>query len=240
MVENLVAGYGPVPVVRGASLSTSSGRIVSVIGPNGAGKSTLLKGLMGILRPTSGSVLLDDRRLEGLRPDQVVRAGVGYVPQVGDVFDNLSVGENLMVGGFASRAGREQRCDEVLRLFPLLASRLKQQARTLSGGERRVLAISRALMGAPRVILLDEPSAGLSPRAMGLVWEHLERLREEGLAVLIVEQKAKQILRIADWVYVLVDGANAVEAPAAELLDDLHELGRIFMGGRRHLETTQP
>ncbi|HEY5273040.1 MAG TPA: ABC transporter ATP-binding protein [Acidimicrobiales bacterium] len=230
IVDKVTAGYGPVPIVEGASISTESGRLVALIGPNGAGKSTLLKAIMGILKPTSGSVILDDRHLEGKLPEQMVRAGLGYVPQVGDVFDHLTVSENLMIGGISNKAMRNQKRDELLELFPLLASRMRQRARTLSGGERRVLAIARALMSSPAAVMMDEPSAGLSPRAMATVWNHLALLREQGLALLVVEQKAKAIMEISDWVYVLVDGKNAVEASGGEMLQNIHDLGRIFMG----------
>ena len=229
-VDQLIAGYGPVPIVKEASIGTESGRLVALIGPNGAGKSTLLKAMMGLLKPQSGSVSLDGRDLTGLRPDEMVKAGIGYVPQVGDVFDHLTISENLMIGGITNKAAREHKREELLELFPLLASRMRQRARTLSGGERRVLAIARALMSSPSAILMDEPSAGLSPRAMKTVWEHLELLRSQQLALLVVEQKAKAIMEIADWVHVLVDGKNAVEASGVEMLENLHDLGRIFMG----------
>jgi branched-chain amino acid transport system ATP-binding protein len=236
-VDQLTAGYGPVAIVMQASISTQSGQLVALIGPNGAGKSTLLKAIMGILKPTAGSVLLDGRHLENKQPDQMVRAGLGYVPQVGDVFDHLTVAENLLIGGITKRASRDQKRDELLELFPLLAGRMRQRARTLSGGERRVLAIARALMSSPAALMLDEPSAGLSPRAMGTVWEHLVLLREQGLALLVVEQKAKAIMEIADWVHVLVDGKNAVEASGSEMMENLHDLGRIFMGQQLTLKT---
>ncbi|HVB05920.1 MAG TPA: ATP-binding cassette domain-containing protein [Acidimicrobiales bacterium] len=229
-MDQLIAGYGPVPIVKEASIGTESGRLVALIGPNGAGKSTLLKAMMGLLKPQSGSVSLDGRDLTGLRPDEMVKAGIGYVPQVGDVFDHLTISENLMIGGITNKAAREHKREELLELFPLLASRMRQRARTLSGGERRVLAIARALMSSPSAILMDEPSAGLSPRAMKTVWEHLELLRSQQLALLVVEQKAKAIMEIADWVHVLVDGKNAVEASGVEMLENLHDLGRIFMG----------
>lgn len=236
-VEGLTAGYGPVPIVKQASISTASGRLVGLIGPNGAGKSTLLKAIMGILKPSSGSVVLDDRHLEGNRPDQMVRAGLGYVPQVGDVFDHLTIAENLSVGGITNKAQRDQKRDELLELFPLLGSRMRQRARTLSGGERRMLAIARALMSSPFAVMMDEPSAGLSPRAMGTVWEQLVLLREQGFALLVVEQKAKAIMEISDWMYVLVDGRNAIEASGTEMLENVHDLGRIFMGQQLTLKT---
>lgn len=235
--EGITSGYGGVPVVRGVSISVGKGEIVAVIGPNGAGKSTLLKAIMGILTPRTGSIMLDAIPVHGFRPDQIVRAGIGYVPQVGDVFDHLTVAENLAVGGISARRNRDAKREEVLTLFPLLSSRLKQRARTLSGGERRILAIARALMASPKLVIMDEPSAGLSPRAMNLVWEHLEILRKEGLALLVVEQKAKAIMTIADWVYVLVDGRNALEASGATMLANIHDLGRIFMGQQLALNT---
>lgn len=237
VVRDVVAGYGPVPILHGVSLSAESSRLVALIGPNGAGKSTLLKTIMGILTPREGTIALDEVQVHGLRPDQIVRAGIGYVPQVGDVFDHLTVSENLAVGGIIAKHSRDAKREEILELFPLLATRMKQRARTLSGGERRILAIARALMSSPKLVIMDEPSAGLSPRAMNLVWEHLEILRREGLALLVVEQKAKAIMTIADWVHVLVDGRNALEASGSTMLENLHDLGRIFMGQQLTLNT---
>lgn len=236
VVTDVVAGYGPVPILHGVSIRAGSGHLSALIGPNGAGKSTLLKAIMGIITPRSGTVMLDDAGVHGLRPDQIVRAGIGYVPQVGDVFDHLTVAENLAVGGITAKRNRDAKREEILTLFPLLGSRMKQRARTLSGGERRILAVARALMSSPKLVIMDEPSAGLSPRAMNLVWDHLEILRSEGLALLVVEQKAKAIMTIADWVYVLVDGRNAVEASGTLMLANLHDLGRIFMGQQLTLQ----
>lgn len=229
-VQHLVVGYGPAPVVRGVSLEVRPGQITGIIGPNGAGKSTFLKGVMGIVRPSGGTVQHGGKALEGLRPDQVVLDGIAYVPQMRDVFDNLTVSENLEIGGYTVRRHRSHRKQEIYSLFPTLAERPHQQARTLSGGQRRLLALARALMSKPSIILLDEPSAGLSPQAMDAVWEHLELLRSQGLALLIVEQKARALLSIADWVYVLVDGRNAVDAAGADLLENIGNLGKTFMG----------
>ncbi|HUY06784.1 MAG TPA: ABC transporter ATP-binding protein [Acidimicrobiales bacterium] len=237
VISDVTAGYGPVPIIHNVSMRAESARLVALIGPNGAGKSTLLKAIMGILHPRNGSILLDDTPVHDLRPDQIVRAGIGYVPQVGDVFDHLTVAENLSVGGIIAKKTRDAKREEVLELFPLLVPRLKQRARTLSGGERRILAVARALMSSPKLVIMDEPSAGLSPRAMKLVWEHLEILRDEGLALLVVEQKAKAIMAIADWVYVLVDGRNALEAAGETMLANVHDLGRIFMGQQLTLNT---
>lgn len=232
-VTRLVVGYGPVPVVQEMSLEAAPGQILAIIGPNGSGKSTLLKGIMGIVKPSGGTVHYGDRALQGLRPDQIVRSGVGYVPQVADIFDNMTVGENLEIGGYVSRKGRPARKAEVLDLFPALAGRLKQQARTLSGGERRILAVARALMANPAVILLDEPSAGLAPAAVRYLQEHLRALREHGLGLMVVEQNVRAVLAIADWAHVLVDGENALAGTGAELGRDLQALGRVFMGETR-------
>jgi ABC-type branched-subunit amino acid transport system ATPase component len=168
--------------------------------------------------------------LQGRRCDQVVRAGLGYVPQVSDVFVNLTVSENLDLGGYLHRDVREERKQQVLGLFPHLRARYKQRAGTLSGGERRLLAIGRALMGFPAAILLDEPSAGLAPAVVKTVLTHLEMLRDEAITVVVVEQNVRSILSIADRAYVMVQGRAVLEGPAADLASDLPELGRIFMG----------
>ena len=229
-VRQLVVGYGPVPVVRGVSLTAAPGQLIAVIGPNGSGKSTMVKGIMGIVRPTEGAVEYGGREFQGLRPDEIVRAGIGYVPQVADIFGNLTVSENLDIGGYTGRNGRAQRKSEVLGIFPMLGGKLKQQAQTLSGGERRTLAVARALMARPSVILLDEPSAGLAPAAVRLLQEHLRALRDSGLVLVVVEQNVRAVLAIADWVHVLVDGRSVLTGTGAELGRDLHALGRVFMG----------
>lgn len=229
-VQRLVVGYGPVPVVREVSLTATPGQLVAIIGPNGSGKSTLVKGIMGVVRPSGGTVAYGGQELQGLRPDEIVRAGIGYVPQVTDVFDNLTVSENLEVGGYIGRKGRAQRKSEVLGIFPTLGEKLRQQARTLSGGERRTLAVARALMARPAVILLDEPSAGLAPSAVRLLQDHLRALRDSGLVLVVVEQNVRAVLAIADWVHVLVDGRSVLTGTGSDLGGDLHALGRVFMG----------
>lgn len=229
-VDGLVAGYGAAPVVRGMSLVAEPGALVAVIGPNGSGKSTFIKAVMGILRPAAGTVRLGDTSLQGRRCDQIVRAGIGYVPQVADVFVNLTVSENLDLGGYLHRDAREERKQYVLRLFPLLGDRYKQRAGTLSGGERRLLALARALMGFPAVILLDEPSAGLAPAMVKALLAHLQVLRDEAITLVVVEQNVRSVLSIADRAYVMVQGRSVLEGPASELAGDLSHLGRIFMG----------
>src|SRR5882757_1285106 len=171
-VSGLIAGYGAVPVVNEMSVVAGDGKMVGIVGPNGSGKSTFIKAVMGIVKPTGGTVELGGTFLHGQRPDQVVRAGIGYVPQVADIFVNLTVSENLAIGGYLHRSTREARKEYVLELFPLLAEHLKQRAGTLSGGERRLLALARSLMGYPAVILMDEPSAGLAPRMVKVLLAH--------------------------------------------------------------------
>jgi ABC-type branched-subunit amino acid transport system ATPase component len=229
-VGGIIAGYGPVPVVNGMSLVADGGKLVSVVGPNGSGKSTFIKAVMGIVRPTGGTVDVGGKSIHGQRPDQVVKAGIGYVPQVADVFVNLTVNENLLLGGYLHRSTREERKEYVLGLFPLIADRLKQRAGTLSGGERRLLAIARTLMGYPSLILMDEPSAGLAPAMVKVLLSHLEMLREAGITLVVVEQNVRSILSVADWAYVMVQGRRVLDGPARDIGGDLPQLGRIFMG----------
>lgn len=229
-VEGLIAGYGAAPVVQGMSLEAAPGTLVAILGPNGSGKSTFIKSVMGITKPTAGTVKLGDKFLQGRRCDQIVRAGIGYVPQVSDVFVNLTVSENLDLGGYLHRDVRDDRKQYVLKLFPRLAERYKQRAGTLSGGERRLLAVGRALMGFPSAILLDEPSAGLAPAVVKTLLTHLELLRDEDITLVVVEQNVRSILSIADRAYVMVQGRSVLEAPASEIASDLSQLGRIFMG----------
>jgi branched-chain amino acid transport system ATP-binding protein len=229
-VGGLVAGYGPVPVVNEMSIAADGGKLVGIVGPNGSGKSTFIKAVMGIVKPSGGTVTLDGTSIYGQRPDQVVGAGIGYVPQVADVFVNLTVNENLLIGGYLHKGTREARKEYVLGLFPLLAERLKQRAGTLSGGERRLLAIARTLMSYPAVILMDEPSAGLAPAMVKVLLAHLEALREAGITLVVVEQNVRSILSVADWAYVMVQGRCVLDGPARDLGADLPRLGRIFMG----------
>lgn len=240
-VDGLVAGYGAAPVVQGMSLVADPGTLVAVIGPNGSGKSTFIKSVMGIIKPAGGTVQLGDTMLQGRRCDQIVRAGIGYVPQVSDVFVNLTVSENLDLGGYLHRDAREERKQYIMALFPLLRDRFKQRAGTLSGGERRLLAIARALMGFPAVILLDEPSAGLAPAMVKALLAHLQMLRDEAITLVVVEQNVRSVLSIADRASVMVQGRSVLEGPAAELAGDLPELGRLFMGhGTTQLHRQQP
>jgi ABC-type branched-subunit amino acid transport system ATPase component len=229
--EHVTSGYGGVPVVRDVSLAVGPGEIVAVIGPNGAGKSTLLKSLVGILLVTGGRILLGDTDVTNHTPEDLARRGVGYVPQVNDIFEPLTVLENLEMGGYLlSTAQIRVRVGEVGNVFPQLPPLLKRRADKLSGGERKMLAIARVLMLDPNVLILDEPTANLSPKlADSLLSEHVKRLAGAGKAVLLVEQRARAALKIADWTSVLVSGQTRLEGRPDELLrrQDFEEL---FLG----------
>lgn len=230
-IEDLTAGYGAAPIVAGVSLTVGPGEIVAIIGPNGAGKSTFLKALAGVIRSVRGRVTLAGTDITHLRTDELARAGVGYVPQANDVFDALTVLENLEMGGYLlDRATLTARRAEVLDIFPALKPMLARGAAKLSGGERKMLAIGRALMLTPRVLILDEPTAGLAPQlAAMLLHDHVRRLAKAGAAVLLVEQRATAALEIADWAYVLVSGSVHLAGPAAELLARA-DIGEVFLG----------
>ena len=227
----ITSGYGGVPVILEISLSVGPGEIVAVIGPNGAGKSTMLKALVGILRVTSGRILLGTDDVNNHPPEDLARRGVGYVPQVNDIFEPLSVLENLEMGGYLLNAAQVKgRVGEVGAVFPQLPPMLKRRADKLSGGERKMLAIARVLMLDPKVLILDEPTANLSPKlADGLLRDHVTRLARLGKAVLLVEQRARAALQIAAWTSVLVSGEVRLEGRPADLLErkDFEEL---FLG----------
>ncbi|GAA0487660.1 ABC transporter ATP-binding protein [Paractinoplanes deccanensis] len=220
-VKDLVAGYLPnVDILNGCDLTAAPGELVGIVGPNGAGKSTLLKAMFGQVRVRSGSIVLRGEDVTGVKPDKLVGRGVGFVPQTDNVFTGLTVGENLEMGIFQRpRAFRERR-DAVCALFPDLAGRLKQKAGALSGGERQMVAMARALMTDPSVLLLDEPSAGLSPQRQDEVFLHAHRIRKSGVAVVMVEQNARRCLQICDRAYVLDQGRNAHTGTGRELLHD--------------------
>jgi branched-chain amino acid transport system ATP-binding protein len=232
-VENLVAGYVPgLPVVHGVSIEVDRDQIVTLIGPNGAGKSTVLKAIAGLIARESGRVRLDGRDVTALPAHQIVSAGIGFVPQTGNVFTTLTVHENLTVGAHVVPGPLHRRLDRAYSVFPLLAARRALRARTLSGGERQMLAIARALMTDPTLLMLDEPTAGLAPRAVEDVFGQLRRLADGGIAVLMVEQNAKAALRVSDRGYVLTEGRNRLAGAARALLDD-PGVAEAFLGGRR-------
>ena len=219
-VEDLHVSYGSVAALRGVSIEVAAGEIVAVIGPNGAGKSTLLKAIFGLVPVRSGSVLLRGRDITSLAAHRMVAEGVGLVPQTENVFPRLTVEENLAMGTYVDPSRWEQGLAFVTELFPLLAQRRRQRAGSLSGGERQTLAMARALMIDPTVLLLDEPSAGLSPIVADEVFDRIARINAAGVSIVMVEQNARRCLEICDRGYVLDQGRNAHEGTGAELLED--------------------
>ena len=227
-----MAGYGGVPVIKDVSIAVGPGEVVALIGPNGAGKSTLLKTLVGILRLNSGRITLGGEDVTGRTPEDLARRGVGYVPQVNDIFEPLTALENLEMGGYLLRpAAIKSRVGEVGEVFPQLPPLLKRRADKLSGGERKMLAIGRVLMLDPKVLILDEPTANLSPKlADVLLREHVTRLAALGKAVLLVEQRARAALQIASWTSVLVSGSVRLEGRPADLLQRTTDFEELFLG----------
>jgi branched-chain amino acid transport system ATP-binding protein len=227
--EGVTAGYGGPPIVEDVSLTVLPGKITAVVGPNGAGKSTLLKALSGVVRTSRGEVYVRGVRTTNLRPEQLVKRGLGYVPQVSNVFPDLTVRENLEMGGYLRRHGVGGRIDELCELFPDLGRALRRRAGLLSGGQRTMLAISRALMLEPAVLLLDEPSAGLSPLLQGALWEQIESVAATGVGICVVEQNTRRTLRHAHWGYILVLGRNRLDGPARQLLED-ESVVQLYVG----------
>ena len=228
--EKVVVGYGGAPIVRGVSLSVASGALACVVGPNGAGKSTLLKALAGELRLEGGAIRFLGEDVSRLPTEQRVARGLGYVPQVANVFATLTVHENLLVGAYGRRTAVKSRVDAVCELFPDLRPALGRPAGTLSGGQRSMLALSRALMPEPRLLLLDEPTAGLAPLVEEQVWQHILTVREQGISVLVVEQNTRRALSHSGWAYVMVNGEVAAQGAGPELLGR-RELVDMYLGG---------
>jgi ABC-type branched-subunit amino acid transport system ATPase component len=231
-IDGLVAGYGALEILHGIDLAVFPGEVVSIIGPNGAGKSTVLKAVMGYVKPSNGAVWLAETNVTGMRPDVLVRHGMGYVAQGRVVFPRMTVLENLEMGAFSvsDKWRRRQIMEHVFELFPRLAERRYQLAGTMSGGEQQMLAIGRGLMAEPRLLLLDEPSLGLAPRFMDLVFETVQRLRIQGPTVVLVEQNAARALAISDRAYVLDLGRNRFTGSGHELLED-PRVRQLYLGG---------
>lgn len=232
VVKGVSVGYGGAPIVRGIDLSVSSGEFVVVVGPNGSGKSTTMKGIAGVERVEAGTVRLEGPNacdLTNLPPEQAIRRGIGYVPQHSNTFPSLSVAENLELGAYVNRRMLKEKTAEAFELFPDLARARHRPARTLSGGQRGMLALARALMSSPVVLLVDEPTAGLSPKYRHVVWEQLLMLRRTGVALLVVEQNTRAALEIGDRGYVLVAGEVRHHGACSELLAD-EELIRLYIG----------
>jgi len=229
--HGVVAGYSPADeVLKGVDLRVDAGEIVAILGPNGAGKSTLVKTIAGLLTPSRGSIVLDGQAIAGHAPREISRRGVAYVPQEQNIFPTMSVRENLEMGGFVDPKGSARRIEQAFARFPMLAERRRVQARSLSGGERQVLAMAMALMVDPRLLLLDEPSAGLSPLAAQRLFDDIVAIHRAGVSIAMVEQNAREALTVADRAYILVDGRNHRDGAAAALAAD-PDIRRVFLGG---------
>jgi branched-chain amino acid transport system ATP-binding protein len=231
-VRGIDAAYGKIQILHAVSLEVAPGEVVSIIGPNGAGKSTVLKAVMGMLKPARGELQFDGMSIAGLRTDLVVRRGIGYVPQGRIVFNDMTVVENLQMGAYtvSDKSQIRRTMDEVFAIFPRLAERPRQAAGTLSGGEQQMLAMGRALMIRPRLILMDEPSLGLAPIFVDLVFEKIRELKETGMTLLLVEQNAAKALSISDRGYVLELGHNRFTGSGEALLAD-GRVRRMYLGG---------
>jgi len=229
-VEKVTAGYSEIDILYDINLKVISGQIVSVIGPNGAGKSTLLKSVFGILKPRHGKITLKDEEITGLKPDKIAKRGVSYVPQVNNVFPSLTIEENLEMGAFIRDDDYSQRIEEIYDLFPVLGERKNQKAGQLSGGQRQMVAMGRALMLDPQVLLLDEPSAGLAPVLVASIFEKIVEINATGVSMIIVEQNAREALKMAHHGYVLAMGKNVLDDSGDALLNN-DEVGRLYLGG---------
>ena len=229
-LNNVSGGYGEVDILHGVSLQIARGELVVVIGPNGAGKSTAMKAVFGLLRLSGGTINLDGEDITGMEPAQVVRKGVCYVPQTNNVFPTLSVEENLEMGAYIREDDFRPRLQEIYQIFPPLREKRTQKVGFLSGGQRQMVAMGKALMLEPRILLLDEPTAGLSPIYRNQIFDIVKEINDSGIPILMVEQNAKQSLAVADRGYVLVDGQNRTDGKGLDLLND-PEIAEMFLGG---------
>lgn len=229
-VRDVVSGYGETEILHSVSIAVEKGQIVTIIGPNGSGKSTLLKTIFGLVRPKKGQVYFHGEDITGMPPEVLVRKGLCYVPQSSNVFPSLSIQENLEMGAFVRTGDFRQRLKEMYDLFPDLVERRKDRAGTLSGGQRQMLAVARALMLDPVMLLLDEPSAGLAPNLVTTVLEKILGINSAGVAILLVEQNAREALRLSGWGYVLTSGRKQLEDRGENLLKN-PEVARLYLGG---------
>ena len=227
----MTAGYGDGPdIINTCSISANRGEIVAILGPNGAGKSTAMKAMLGLLNLKSGSGFLNGNDISKISPQERVKQGVSFVPQTRNVFAELTVKENLEIGGFLREEGLDRMIDSIYDLFPILSEKKSQIVGQLSGGQRQQVALGRALMSEPSVLMLDEPTAGVSPIVMDELFEHIIKVKKKDVAIIMVEQNAKQALNISDRGYVLVTGQNKFEGSGEQLLND-PEVRRSFLGG---------
>ena len=228
--EKMTGGYGGPDIINSCTVNVNRGEIVAILGPNGAGKSTAMKAMLGLLNLKSGKVVIDGKDISKLTPQDRVKEGIAFVPQTRNVFTGLSVQENLEMGAYLREERFEEIIDEIYELFPILKEKKSQLVGELSGGQRQQVALGRALMIKPSVLMLDEPTAGVSPIVMDELFDHILKVKKTNVAIIMVEQNAKQALSIADRGYVLVTGENKFSGTGKELLND-PEVRRSFLGG---------
>jgi branched-chain amino acid transport system ATP-binding protein len=233
--EGVTAGYGKVPIINDITVSAEIGKVTTIIGPNGAGKSTFAKTLVGILKPMAGRIMVNDVDVTRMPGHEIPRHGLAYVPQNDNVFKRMSVRENLEVGGFVMKGDSSARIAELLEIFPDLGTAHAKKAGLLSGGQQNLLAIARALMAKPSVIILDEPTAGLSPAYTGVVWDQVARIARLNTAVVVVEQNVERALKHSDFVHIFVAGRDHVHGEAADISQ--LDLASIFLGRSHAAET---
>ena len=230
-IVNLHAGYGETEILKGINLNVEHSEIVAIIGPNGAGKSTVVKSVLGLLNVISGNISLNGNNIVGIAPDKAIKSGISYVPQTHNIFPNLTITENLEMGAWTKSKGIPERIQEMFELFPDLKVKRNKVAGSLSGGQRQMVAMAKALMVDSKIMLLDEPTAGLSPKFQSEIFRTIKRINNNGVPILLVEQNAKQALETADRGYVLVDGSNKVEGKGQDLIND-RNVARMFLGSK--------
>ncbi|MDC3017448.1 ABC transporter ATP-binding protein [Paracoccaceae bacterium] len=228
--ENMMGGYGETTILNDCSISVKKGEIAVIVGPNGAGKSTAMKAIFGMLDLRAGNIIFDGKDITDLKPQERVKSGMGFVPQTHNVFTSMTVMENLEIGGFTNQANLSKNINEVFKLFPVLKEKQKQLVGELSGGQRQQVAVGRALMTNPKLLMLDEPTAGVSPLVVKELFEKIISIAKTGIAILMVEQNARQALEIADNGFVLVQGENKYTDKGSKLLSN-KEVRKAFLGG---------